>query len=273
MYSKLINYRQPFKPFLRYTTPKLIIQDVSIGIPLTIFSNIYTNLHYGFDITTTKSIFLQFLLGYYAYGYDRIKDANEYSNSNDITIYPQSKIDLYERILDKKMLYTVSVNSSLLLSIYFLSIDNYDITHLPFLLLLFISSKYKEYKPLLSLYKPLYISIMWTITTIALPCVLYDNNYDIFFSPQDYLPCLLFIFSSSNFADINDLEEDKKLGVKTLPVRYGKQITGYISFATVAVAAILLVENPNFENRFLINSIIEAQHIGLMYFIYNNTKL
>ncbi len=68
------------------------------------------------------------------------------------------------------------------------------------------------------------------------------------------------------------LEKNKKLGVKTLPVLYGKNITSYISLIAVATAAILLVENPNFENRFWINSIIEAQHIGLMYFIYNNTK-
>jgi len=247
------------------------LQGIDIGIPLNIFSNIYTNLHYGFDITTTKSILLQFLLGYYAYGYDRIKDANEYSTSADISIYPQNKIDLYKQILDQKLLYEVTVNTALIASIYLLSIDNYDITHLPFLLLLYLSANYKEYKPLLSVYKPLYIAIMWTITTIGLPCVLHDNNYDILMYPQDYLSCLLFIFSASNFADINDIEEDKKLGVKTLPVLYGKQLTSYISFAAVAFAAILLVENPNFENRFWINSLIEAQHLGLMCVIYNNT--
>lgn len=271
MYSKLITYKQPIKPFLRTSKPQLIVQDLSIGIPLNIFSNVYTNLHYGFDITTTKSIFLQFLLGYYAYGYDRIKDANEYTNSTDTSIYPENKIKLYKRILDKKLLYDITVNSALLGSIYLLSIDNYDITHLPFLLLLYLSSNYKEYKPLLSIYKPLYIAAMWTLTTIILPCVLYENNYDILIYPQDYLSCLLFIFSASNFADINDIKEDKKLGVKTLPVLYGKQLTSYVSFAAVAIAAILLIENPNFENRFWINSIIEAQHLGLMYVIYNNT--
>ena len=56
MYTKLIPYRLPLKPFLRSSSPQLIIQDLSIGLPLNIFSNIYTNLHYGFDITTTKTI-------------------------------------------------------------------------------------------------------------------------------------------------------------------------------------------------------------------------
>jgi len=272
MYISSINRFSP-RPILPRSNTQLILQDLSIGIPLNIFSNIYTNLHYGFDITTTKSILLQFLLGYYAYGYDRIKDANEYSKSTDISIYPQNKIDLYKRILDQKLLYDITVNTALIASIYLLSIDNYDITHLPFLLLLYLSANYKEYKSLLSIFKPLYIAIMWTITTIALPCVLHDNNYDILMYPQDYLSCLLFIFSASNFADINDIEEDKKLGVKTLPVLYGKNITSYISLIALASAAILLIENPNFENRFWINSLIEAQHIGLMYIIYNNTKI
>lgn len=272
IYNKLISYKFSLTPFLRSNAPKLIIQDLSIGIPLNIFSNIYTNLHYGFDITTIKSITLQLLLGYYSYTNDRIKDANEYNNSTDITIYPQNKVDLYNRILDQKILYDLTLNLSLISSIYLLGIDNYDITHLPFLLLLYLSSYYKEYKPILSIYKPLFISTMWTITTIILPCVLYENNYNILMEPQDYLSCLLFIFSASNFADINDIIEDKKLGVKTLPVLYGKQLTSYVSFAAVAIAAILLVENPNFENRFWINSVIEAQHIGLMYYIYNSTK-
>ena len=49
---------------------------------------------------------------------------------------------------------------------------------------------------------------------------------------------------------------------------------GYTYFPdmTYSTAYESFSENPNFENRFWINSIIEAQHIGLMYFIYNNTK-
>ena len=66
MYYSSINRFSP-KPILRSHNPQLIIQDLSIGIPLNIFSNIYTNLHYGFDITTTKSICLQFLLGYFLF--------------------------------------------------------------------------------------------------------------------------------------------------------------------------------------------------------------
>ena len=37
------------------------LNGLEIGIPLNIFSNIYTNLHYGYDVTTIKSVLIQFL--------------------------------------------------------------------------------------------------------------------------------------------------------------------------------------------------------------------
>jgi 4-hydroxybenzoate polyprenyltransferase len=246
--------------------PTMILQDLSIGIPINIFSNIYTNLHYGFDITSTEGILLQFLLGFYTYGNDRLKDAKEYEN-NKLTIYSDNKIKLYERILKNQNLYYFSLASSVV-SIFYLLSDS-PINY-PFLGLLFFSTYYKEYKPILGEFKPLFIATMWTITSVILPCVLFDNNYSILLEPSDYLPCLLFIFSATNFADIFDLKEDKILGVNTIPVKYGKYNTILLSFVTVAIASILLIENPNFENRFWINSLIEAQHIGLMFALYNS---
>ena len=65
-----------------------------IGIPLNIFSNIFTNLHYGYDITTPKSVLIQFLLGYYTYGKDRYSDALEYIANP----YNTTKEELYDFI-------------------------------------------------------------------------------------------------------------------------------------------------------------------------------
>ena len=272
MFYELTPYKFSKPLICRAPPPNLIIKDFSIGIPLNIFSNVYTNLHYGYDITNPESIGLQFLLGYFAYGYDRLKDAYQYQNSTDITIYPDSKIELYNNILELKDFYSISLHLSLLAIIYLMIIKNYDNSHVPFIGLLYISATYKEYKTYLNMFKPLFIAVMWTITSVGLPCVLNDNNFDIFMYPQDYLPCLLFIFSASNFADISDIEEDRTLGINTIPVKYGENITKFISLLAVSLAAIILVENPNYETRFWINSIIEMQHFGLMYTIYNNTK-
>ena len=47
-------------------------------MPLNIIDNVFTNLHYGYDVTTLRVVILQFLIGYYTYGKDRYKDAIEH---------------------------------------------------------------------------------------------------------------------------------------------------------------------------------------------------
>lgn len=258
---------------LHRTISPVALNGLDIGIPLNIFSNIYTDLHYGYSITTPSSIILQFLLGFYAYGTDRVKDTIEYQSLNNTMIYQENKIKLYKEISENIKLYDYTLSASLAAIMYILYIDNFDITRVPFLLLLGIAGNYKELKPYLNMYKPLFIATMWTITTVILPCVIYDKDYSILSMPQDYLPCLLFIFSASNFADSNDIEEDRLLGIDTIPVTYGVEISNTISFVAVAAASIMLIESRNFENRFIINTIIEMQHIGLMWALYNNTFL
>ena len=256
--------------------PRMILSGgAELGIPLNLFSNIYTSLHYGDDITTIQSILIQFLLGYYVYGIDRLKDAKEYNilEKLDKEKYGEKKQILYDEINNNPTLFKFTLNLSLLILCYLLFIDNYDITHLPFFLLIYLCGEYKSYKQNLSIFKSSYISIMWTIGCVILPCVLYENNYSILNSPLDYVPCGLLIFGSSNFADIPDLEEDKLNGIKTLAVEYGKEISNFISIIALGLASILVIENPNFDQRLIINSLLEAQQLGLMYLIYNNTYI
>ena len=51
------------------------LSGIDIGIPLNIIQNVFTKLHYGYDITTLKMVLMQFVLGYYTYGKDRYLDA------------------------------------------------------------------------------------------------------------------------------------------------------------------------------------------------------
>ena len=60
-------------------------------------------------------------------------------------------------------------------------------------------------------------------------------------------------------------------GIKTLAVEYGKEISNFISIIALGLASIIVIENPNFDQRFIINSLLEAQQLGLMFIIYNNT--
>lgn len=244
-----------------------------LGIPLNIFSNIYTNLHYGFDITTYKSILIQFALGYYVYGLDRLKDAEEFKllNSNEQSKYGEKKVVLYNQINNNKNIFKLTLYSSLLLLNYYLFFDNFNDSHIPFILLIYLCSQYKDYKKRLGIYKSLYISIMWTIGSVILPCVLYENNFEILNYPLDYIPCLLLIFGASNFADIDDIVEDKLNGINTISVKYGKDISNFISILSIGLATILVIENNYFENRLIINSLLEAQQLGFMFLIYNSS--
>ena len=112
---------------------------------------------------------------------------------------------------------------------------------------------------------------MWTIASVILPCVLNDNNFQILNYPLDYLPCLLVIFGASNFADIDDIPEDKFNGINTISVKYGKDVSNFVSILSIGLASILLVENNYFDNRLIINSLLEAQQLGFMFLIYNSS--
>ena len=99
-----------FKPLptWRRTSKTIILKDsvqgIDIGIPLNIITNVFTHLHYGFDITSPYIVSLQFLIGYYTYGKDRYKDAIEYEE----TKYETSKEELYMSILKYRYIYKLS---------------------------------------------------------------------------------------------------------------------------------------------------------------------
>tara|TARA_R110002012_G_scaffold203317_1_gene372688 strand:+ start:365 stop:1204 length:840 start_codon:yes stop_codon:yes gene_type:complete len=250
-----------------------ILMGLDVGIPLNIFSNIFTNLHYGFDITTPRSIFIQFLLGYYTYGKDRYSDSLEYM----IEPYETRKKNLYNFIYDNRDKYSITLTLSYIGMLYILLTNSDSIQdlyyNLPFIPLFYFNGEYKSFKKYLREYKALYIGIMWTIATVILPCVLYDHNYDIITYPLDYLPCILTLFATSNFADIKDIDEDRQNNITTIPVKYGKNISNTISFIALVISSIVLIENPHFDNRLIINGCVELQNFGLMATLYNNTFL
>ena len=248
------------------------LNGLDIGIPLNIFSNIYTNLHYGYDITSGQSVLIQFMLGYYTYGKDRYNDALDYIKNP----YETQKEEFYNFLYDNKEFYNLSLNITFLGMIFILLNQESSkeiLYNLPFIPLFYVNGKYKYFKKTLDIYKPVYISIMWAMATIILPCILYEHNYNIINYPQHYLPCMLTLFATSNFIDNKDIEEDKLNNINTIPVKYGIEISNTISFIAIVISTILLIENPNFENRMIINSVVELQNIGTMALLYNNTFL
>ncbi len=265
----LINIHRPCTN-LRMTL-KNPFPGLDIGIPLTIFQNTYTTLHYGEDIITLKLIALQFLLGYYAYGTDRYNDAIEYH----MTPYNTTKKVLYEDIYENQILVYKSLMFSYLSILTILLYDENFVYNIPFVFILQTLNTYKKTKPKLGVCKPLYISIMWTLCAVIIPCVLHDHDYSIFNYPQDYLPCTLTLFAASNIIDNKDIEEDTKNGINTIPVFYGKDNSNYISIVALIGSSVLLGTNPHYLDNVLGNSYLEIQNAAISYlpFVINGTKI
>ena len=116
--KKLQSFKRPFFLLNKRQTIKSIMNPLpglDIGIPLTIFQNAYTSLHYGENIITTRDVLLQFLVGYYVYGSDRYNDALEYCE----TPYSTPKKDLYEYIFMNQDMMKQTLNLSYFLILFF----------------------------------------------------------------------------------------------------------------------------------------------------------
>ena len=247
-----------------------LLKGFEIGIPLNIISNVYTNLHYGYDITTLKLVSLQFLLGYYTYGLDRYSDALEYQENK----YETDKKEYYELIYQNKDLYQASFFITFMCICNLLLSENEYQQMIPFIVILIQTNFYKDIKKLIGPLKPVYISVMWTLSSIILPCVIHDHNYSILGHPMDYLPLTLSLYGSSNLADCKDIQEDKLNKIETVPVKYGRLTAFRVSMVTLALSGLLFGLNPHYLDRPIINSIVELQNAGtslIPFFILNTT--
>ncbi len=220
------------------------IIGAELGIPLNILQFIFTTNYYNENIIfdNKELILLQFAIGIFTYGTDRLFDALEYNKKNIInnleSSYKIEKISYYTNILNNYNISITSIISSYIFILYTL-IPNED-TYI-FLFLLTSTLVYKQIKTNFGLIKSSYIAIFWTVGTIILPCVYYDNTYEILNHPINYLPATLIMFGSSNFLDISDIEEDKKENINTLPVIYGKENIEAISNISIILGIFMFI--------------------------------
>lgn len=243
-----------------------------LSIPLLIFQNIFTNLHYNYDITNIQLIFFEIALAYYTYGGDRFFDSFE-SNNKNITI-KESKKSLYKFYQDNK---DFTITSLIISYLYITNILLQNDKTSIFIIPLTTTILYKPFKENFGQFKALYISIMWTLATVIIPCIMHDNNLSIISYPIDYIPAFLTIFASSNIADIKDIIEDRENNINTLPILLGEKNSIYLSILLLLLSNIIFFNNPNFFERPLINGFYEIQNFAsiMMFFpsVYNSTIL
>lgn len=272
------SFRNPgLSSSLRMELDSFPLVGLDLGYPLNLITNLFTTLHYDYDITTSKIIILQFLIGYYSYGKDRYKDALEYRDSLENSSFHQNtsttllispeKETLYKSLLKYSSIYRFSYCVCFYAIAFLLCYDNIQ-QGLPILALLYSTEYYKALKTYTSFLKPFYVSFMWTFATIIMPCVLYEHNYDILKDVYDYVPCFLLLFASTNIADVKDMEEDALNGVQTLPLILGEQTTNQIVFGSLALSSLLFGLHPHYMNRPIINSLFELQNAILSIVVY-----
>ena len=269
------------KPIIKNNYPLMIVSSnnstlfnplpgYNLGIPLNILQYIFTTAHYGENIINQELITLQFCLGFFTYGLDRLFDAYEYYNDGE-----------REKINDqKKALYNYLVNyDNYFISCIFISylyICNTLLKYedgLLFLLLLVSTLFYKKLKIEFGQIKALYIGVFWSISCVIMPCVLHDHNFNILKDYNSYAPCFFTLFASSNLLDIKDIEEDRYNKIYTLPVIFGEKNSIIISYIATFLSIIIFLYNQHFKDNILPNLLFEFQNLGsfIIPFSYNLT--
>lgn len=219
-----------------------IIPGFGLGFPLNILQLGYTYLHYNDNIITPELFFLQFCIGIFTYGTDRFLDSENYdlTNSTKIINLSDKKKGYYLYLQDNKI-----VTLSIIFVAYIFLLDELLIQHENLRTIFYILTStifYKNIKQNIGILKPVYIATLWTVGTIILPSIIYENNLNILNDPGVYTSSFFLLFGSSNLMDIEDIDEDRKENIETIAVVYGKKISQYISYLSLSISMVLILE-------------------------------
>ncbi len=219
-----------------------IIPGFGLGFPLNILQLGYTYLHYNDNIITPELFFLQFCIGIFTYGTDRFLDSENYelTNSREIKNLSDKKKEYYLYLQDNKI-----ITLSIILVSYIYLLDELLIQHENLRIIFYILTStifYKNIKQNIGILKPVYIATLWTVGTIILPSIIYENNFNILNDPIVYTSSFFLLFGSSNLMDIEDIDEDREENIKTIPVVYGKKPSQYISYLSLTISMCLILE-------------------------------
>lgn len=171
-----------------------LISAAKIGVSVVGTGEIFAHIH------DPHSMLLQFLLGTYTYGVDRMK------NKDNILLY--------------ELLFTLNV----------VLLSNKDT--LWFIPLLFLTKYYKYYKKHLGIFKPSYVAMLWSLACVALPYSV-SHTYDTKYMCMQLLNCHLINYGVSNLLDIKDVDDDRKNNIMTVPVLFSDDVTYGISTSCI----------------------------------------
>lgn len=85
-------------------------------------------------------------------------------------------------------------------------------------------------KDKLSIGKPFFISLMWTLAGYVLPIIWQDGYLDIKKYKHEFISYFLLFSSMTNLLDIQDYKEDLNNNINTIATFFGKQKAMIISY-------------------------------------------
>lgn len=193
------------------------IRAFNVGLSLNLMTKMATDLRYEKNIYDIELFILELFMGYFTYGIDRYRD---------------------DGIIDNRQ-YIYDIVFIIIISIIVHKSNSY--TLFPFEILIYSTKYYKDIKQHLHIFKSLYISVLWCISTIILPSILYDGNFDVIQHPLDFMPYIFLLVSTSNNKDLDDIEDDKRNNINTIPVKYGAENAKIFSKGCMSLFIILLL--------------------------------
>ena len=241
-----------------------ILSGIEIGVPINLMSKMSTDVNFLKSPLTKESILLNFLLGFTTYKADRYLDAIEAFNENNLTnLYfssSSSKLNYYESILENENIVQFTLFCSYISLFVFVVYYNLGLI-VPLVISTFMYKSIKQNKKI-SYLKPFYVAGMWTFSCCVIPLLFDELNHIANMNFNNYYqllsPTFLSLFSTTNLADLKDIDEDIINGVNTLPIVLGIQKTKGIILASSLLSVCIFMQSEyftwSFQNLFFISS-------------------
>lgn len=235
------------------------LQTLKKAADFLIFSNIFVSLCAASLVSATK-IILQIKTGFYletfvffsslsVYNFQRIVVPDAYDS-----IFLSIRHKWIEK--NKRLISFLTIISFVLSAFIFLVYFNNKIESLllllPFVLISFwysvdlkqvfpfLNSNFKKLR-LFPYLKILLIAITWTAITVWLPFVEYEVELSITHLLITSLERTVFIFAITIPFDIRDMNQDKLIDIKTIPLTLGIEIAKYLSYFSLIIFSIIVL--------------------------------
>jgi len=120
----------------------------------------------------------------------------------------------------------------------------------------FLSLGYKDVKPKLKTFKPIFIGFLWAYVIVYAPW----SDYLVTTTAADEQALFIFFTclysASSNLADIKDIDQDKKDNIMTLPSQYGENVTYLVSGLIILLSLYVHTKSQTWTDGDWFNEIV-----------------